>query len=279
MRQPIAADRFYSGNSEKLKNEIKECFLGEFGPKKLPGKQDESIFGVIAPHAGYPYSGQCQAWSYLELPKNKVFIILGTDHNGLGTCLSEEDWETPLGVIKNNKGLTMILEKRGIPINNRAHGVEHSIEVQLPFLQYICGEVSFVPINVSHDKDLNEITEAIFKSIEEFDQEVIIICSGDFTHYGKSYGYVPFKENVKEELEKLDKKAIDFIINLDSKGLLDYIEKTGATICGSNGYVVFIEICKLLGAQNLGLKQYYTSGEISDDFSNCVGYASIIAQK
>ena len=107
-----------------------------------------------------------------------------------------------------------------------------------------------------------------------------IIASGDFTHYGQNYGYVPFEgtgKQIKQKLKELDKKAIDYVLNLDSKSFIDYLNKTKATICGRFGFTVLIELNKLFDLKNKGkLLKYYTSGDVFDDFNNCVSYVSAL---
>ena len=113
---------------------------------------------------------------------------------------------------------------------------------------------------------------------KQMEKKVVLICSTDFTHYGINYAYLPFTGNVKENLEKLDMGAIKWIQKLDSWSFLNYVGESKATICGKQAIVVFIEYCKLLGAKKVRLEQYYSSGDVVNDYANAVGYASIIAE-
>ena len=317
-RYPIAAARFYEFDKEQLIKQIEQCFVSKFGPGKLPqkskrkigekkkkNKKKKKIVSAIVPHAGYVCSGMCAAFVYDELSKINfkpdTIIIIGTDHTGNGSGLSLKDWITPLGVVEVDKEFCKLLVNNSkISINEKAHSDEHSIEVQLPFLQYIYNYINgcdfkVVPITISFDVDHKNIAKSIFeamKSVQNQDKEqkknqdksknenknFVVISSGDFTHYGLNYGFVPFegnKEDIKENLKRLDKKAIEFILKLDSKGFIEYLNKTKATICGRFGFTVLIELNKLLKHKGRLLK-YYTSGDVFNDYDNCVSYASLL---
>ena len=287
VRQPIVAGQFYESDKKKLENQINDCFLHEFGPKKLPdGTRNKRIIGAISPHAGYFFSGAGAAFSFKEIGESKfpeTYIMLGLSHQGYRSCVSLEDWETPLGIIKVDKEFgEKIIKNSSLKVNEAAHRQEHSIEVQLPFLQFVTkqqeNKVRISPIMVSPDVSYSDIALGIKKTIDELKRTVCIIASSDFTHYGINYGYVPFSKNIKENMYALDKKAIDFIIKMDASGFLDYTEETGATICGAYAIAVLIEICKSVGKKKTKLLKYYTSGDVVDDYSSAVGYASIIVE-
>ncbi|MBW2999636.1 AmmeMemoRadiSam system protein B [Candidatus Woesearchaeota archaeon] len=245
----------------------------------LQKKTEKEILGAIAPHAGYMFSGPCAAFVYKEIAESKLpdlFIMLGLDHTGFGdNCVCLDDWQTPLGVVKTDKEFGKELEKNGIPFNPEAHFAEHSIEVQLPFLQFIFKEkmekIRIVPVMITHD--YKEVAEKIKKTIAQSKKRVCIIASSDFTHYGPSYGFTPFTDNPKENLEKLDKGAVEQIKSLEPEKFLSYAEKT--TICGMMPIAVLMELLKEK-AKKVELLKYYTSGDITKDYRNAVGYASII---
>ncbi|MBW3003670.1 AmmeMemoRadiSam system protein B [Candidatus Woesearchaeota archaeon] len=285
MRSPIVAGSFYPSDFGELDKSINDCFIGKLGPGSLPSKRTEKkIAGAIVPHAGYQYSGQCAAWAYKEIAESEfpqIFIILGNDHSGIGEdCVSTEDWLTPLGIVKTDKYLAKkLIDNSTLHENNKAHYEEHSIEVQLPFLLISnkdhLRDIKIVAVMVSSN-NYKAIAERISRIINESKKKVCIICSSDFTHYGPNYGFVPFKGDVKENLYELDKKAISFINKFDTEAFLQFIRNTKTTICGSRNIAVMIELCKNLGAQKAELLRYYTSGDIVNDYSNAVGYASII---
>ncbi len=274
MRKAIFSGSFYAEREDSLREQIKSCFLSSLGPGKLPGRASKKeIRGIICPHAGYAYSGPCAAHSYKEIAESKkpdVFIILGTSHAGLGNSVSIEDWLTPLGVARVDKEFAKALVKNGIGHDEAAHEEEHSIEVQIPFLQYIFDEFLFVPVLVS---DYKSASVAIKKVIAETGKSAVVIASSDFTHYGSTYGYIPFKTDVKKKIYALDAGAIRHITEMDAEGFLDYADKTDATICGKMPIAAMLNCIKAGKAE---LLKYYTSADIScKDYSLAVGYASI----
>ena len=282
VRKPIVADQFYEGSYDALDKQINECFLSKFGPGSLPDKKREkNIFGIISPHAGYVFSGPCQAWAYKELAESKfpdLFILLGLSHSGFPSCVSLEDWETPFGVVKTDKEFVRkLMHNSALKQNEPAHNNEHSIEVQLPFLQFASRDctdkIRIAPVIVS--EDYKKIAGAIVKTIKETSKKVQVIASSDFTHYGMNYGYFPFSRNIKENMYKLDKEAIEHINKLDAYRFLSYIGKTGATICGKIPIAALIEISSLMGLKKAKLLHYYTSGDIVNDYSSAVGYGAI----
>lgn len=277
MRQPVVSGMFYASDKEELKQQIKDSYDSKLGPKE---NNNIKIFAAICPHAGYPYSGPCAAHVYNEIKNQKydTFIILGTNHTGIGnSSVSLDDFETPLGIAKNDIELTKeIMERCNLKENTQAHAQEHSIEVQIPFLQDIQEEINIVPIIIDFNSDYRSIAKGISEVIKNSNKKICIIASSDFTHCGANYGFMPFTDNIKEKLEEFDFKAILKILALDSEGFLDYIKETGATICGAYAIAVLIEICKSLDKKETKLLKYYTSGDISRDYSSAVGYASII---
>jgi hypothetical protein len=283
-RKPIVAGMFYESSKEALIGQIEECFLSEFGPGRLPKEREgKNILGVIAPHAGYAYSGACAAYSYKEIAESAlfdVFVLLGLSHSGYGSCISLEEWETPLGIVKCDRDFgKALMENTGLRQNEEAHSQEHSIEVQLPFLQFVSkGSVKVLPIIVSGDVPYGKLAENIAKTIKESNKRACLIASSDFTHYGLNYGYLPFRANVKENMYALDNGAISHIKRLNAAKFLDYAERTGATICGKLPIAVMVEACRLLKGEHAELLKYYTSGDIVHDYSSAVGYASIVAE-
>ncbi len=285
IRKPAVAGQFYEANFEKLEKQIKDCFLSKLGPAELPlKKREKNILGAICPHAGYAYSGPCASWAYKEIGESvfaDLYILLGPNHTGLGkTSTLLEDFQTPFGVIKVDKEFGVALIKNSSLVESRpAHLHEHSIEVQLPFLQFVerdyLKQLRFLPIVVNSDCNYKELAAAIKKTIEKTKKSVRIIASSDFTHYGSAYGYTPFSSNIKENITALDNKAVEFIKKLDAQGFLEYVKQTGATICGALPIAVLIEILKDK-AKKIRVLQHYNSGDVSGDYSNCVDYLSIV---
>jgi len=277
VRIPVAAGSFYSADKTELESKIKELF----GEIKLKKAKKSRI--VISPHAGYAYSGLLTAESINCLEKSNLFIILGTNHTYSGTAeflFSLEDFQTPFGVVKNETKISQEISKNAedyglnIEINESTHSLEHSIEVQLPFLQCLFKKIKIIPIivNTKNTKSLEKFTGILIKLIKK--HNISIIASSDFTHFGKNYGFTPFSSNIKENLYKLDKSAISEILKMNVKGFLEKSSKT--TICGSAPIALGIEVAKKLGCKKAELIDYKTSGDVSGDYSNAVGYASII---
>jgi AmmeMemoRadiSam system protein B len=277
-RKPIVAGQFYAGEKKALKKQIKECFMSKFGPGKLPDDvRTKVIKGAIIPHAGYPFSGPCAAFAYKEIAEAQepdLYVIFGTDHSGSGSCISLENWETPLGIAQNDSEFGRALMKNcSIKADEEAHSAEHSIEVQIPFLQFTASKFKFLPVMAGHDLSYSAIASAIQKTAEQLKKHVIFIASSDFTHYGYNYGYIPFQENIKENMYKLDKGAIGKILKLDAKGFIDYCRDKDATICGA---LPIAAIISTITSKRARLLKYYTSGDITGDYGNSVGYASIL---
>lgn len=261
IREPIVAGQFYE--DRRLREQLESFFSGIDVP------QNKDLKACISPHAGYAFSGRCASYAFSNMPKADTYVILGTSHEGHANSVSFADWKTPLGVLKNDLEFSRKLD---IINNEAAHDREHSIEVQLPFLQFVHPDARIVPIAVSDHKD---VARKIRKAGKDLGRKIIVIASSDFTHYGPMYNYVPFTDSVREKLYKLDKDAIDLILKLDTEGFLQYVQRTGATICGKEPVAALLEYCRLAEIGRGELLEYYTSGDVIGDYSTAVGYASI----
>jgi len=270
MRKAIVAGIFYPSDKKELEKEV----------RKYLSKKKEKIKAVISPHAGYIYSGKLAGEVLGRIENKENFILLGVNHSGIGNNISFslQDFETPLGIIKNNKNLVEKILKEmkkynlDANINEESHFNEHSLEVQLPFLQVSQRKFEIIPILL---RDLNyeeckKIAEILAKYI---DNKTIIVISSDFTHYGINYGFVPFIKDIEKNLYKLDNEVLVEILKLNSKAVYDKARKT--TICGLYGITIITEIAKI---KNMKPKiiNYYTSGDITGDYRNVVGYAGVI---
>ncbi|MBW2965004.1 AmmeMemoRadiSam system protein B [Candidatus Woesearchaeota archaeon] len=284
VRRAIVAGQFYPEDKEELLDSIRKSFTSKFGPGALPGKRGRGrVYGAVAPHAGYFFSGAGAAWVYKEIAETEfpdTYVILGVNHSGPDTCSSTDDWETPLGVVKCDTELVRLMYKKGLPLNSKAHTFEHSIEVQLPFLQFASTDrtekLRIAPVMIA-DEEFERWGRIIKEAAKELGRKIVIICSSDFTHYGEGYGYTPFSDDVPARLKKLDEDAIFFITKPNPASFFDYTEKTGATICGRYGICALLWLMKYLGEEKKGtLLKYYTSGDVVADYSNAVGYAAIV---
>lgn len=277
MRLPVVAGSFYPDDKEKLIDLIRSCFLSKFGPGKMPGKKEKGVSAVIVPHAGYFYSGPCAAFAYKAIAESvnpDLFVLLGPSHSSFISCVSLQDWMTPLGVVKADKDFgRKFIANSGLPQDGDAHKNEHSIEVQLPFLQFSVDNPLILPVMIAEGCDYSKVADALRKTIAETGKRVIVICSSDFTHLGSNYGFAPFSKRIKENMYALDAGAIDKIHAVNPEGFLDYIDKTKATICGRWPVAVLLRFLK---KADVRLLKYYTSADITEsDYDTAVGYASI----
>lgn len=275
VRKPCVADAFYAGTRTELTDQIKQCFTHRFGPGAIPNPAAEGprkVVGIVSPHAGYMYSGPVAANGFSKLALDgtpKVFVILGPNHTGAGSGLSiqsEGAWETPLGVASIDSELAHKIQQSSdiLDEDERAHAGEHSVEVQLPFTQFLYQNVKFIPICMMM-QDL-KTSRDIAKSIVEQTKgkDVAIIASSDFTHY-----------EPQEIANRKDKRAIDAILNLNEEALNELGETNQVTMCGYGPITTLIAIAKLLGNVKPELLAYKTSGDITGDKSAVVGYSSI----
>jgi AmmeMemoRadiSam system protein B len=267
---------FYSGSNVTLRKEIEGCFKHRLGPGRLPESKQTDLTRIVAllcPHAGYVYSGPVAAWAYSELAANgrpKNVVIIGPNHTGMGSAVSlmnEGSWATPLGEVRINTTLAnSILHNAPIvDVDDSAHMYEHSIEVQLPFLQYLYGGTfTFVPIcMMMQDPDTSrEIGEAIAGVTDE--SVSLVVASSDMTHY-----------EPHDIASKKDMKAIQAIENLDEKTLDRVAEADSISICGIGPVTAAMDFSKRRGVKKAKLLSYKTSGDISGDYSSVVGYAAI----
>ena len=218
------------------------------------------------PHAGYQYSGACAAWAYKEIGEAELadtYVIMGPNHTGLGgSALTTQNFRTPFGIVRTDKRLASYLISKGSIVDSELpHLEEHSIEVQIPFLQFINKDSEswkILPIVLSDDIDYKALALDLKEAMVDLGKKIVFIASSDFTHYGRAYGYVPFSSDIPDRIRKLDKKAIEFIKKKDDVGFLNYVYETGATICGRLPIATLLNIMSNKKAE---LLQYYTSGE------------------
>jgi len=274
IRTPAVAGMFYPKAEQELKSTIRDCFLHSYGPGKLPpSMQDEKIFGLICPHAGYMYSGPVAANSYYAISSLKpdLIIILGPNHWGAGcdiAAMKEGVWRTPLGDVEvdSNAAIEANDTSKLIELDFFSHSRDHSLEVQLPMLQEIYSHkfkiLPIILIDQSY-KAAKEIGHVIAKIIKN--KLAMIIGSSDFTHY---------EEN--EFAHKQDKALIEPILKMDIDKFYKVLQENQVSACGYGAIASTMVACKELGATKGSLARYATSGDITGEKSSVVGYASII---
>jgi len=267
IRNPAVAGQFYPASPSRLKEMI-QSMVDEKAEKV------EAI-GLVSPHAGYPYSGPVAGATVSRIKFKNTFIIMGPNHTGIGKPLSimtEGTWKTPLGKVEIDSALSkqILATSSFLEEDNEAHQYEHSIEVQVPFLQYFRRDIKLVPIIFSHASNATyrEIGIELARAIKALNKEVVIIASSDMTHY-----------EPQEQAKEKDTQAIEAILNLDEDELLRRINKLNISMCGYAPTVALIAAAKELEATSAELVKYQTSGDITGDYSSVVGYAGIIIKK
>lgn len=266
VRQPVVAGQFYPGTEGGLRALITK--LVEKGVER------EEALGAVMPHAGYVYSGYVAGAVISRIKLKDVFVIMGPNHTGMGRAfaiMTEGTWRTPLGDVEIDSGLAkMVLgESKHLEDDEAAHLFEHSIEVQLPFLQYFVPEVRIVPIVLSHARlaVYREIGGALARAVKQYGNQVMLLASSDMTHY-----------EPHESAKRKDEKAIEAILNLDEEELMRRVTELDISMCGYAPVVCLIAACKELGAKSAELVKYQTSGDTSGDYRSVVGYAGIIVK-
>lgn len=277
-RRPVVAGSFYPGTASAVEREIEECFSSPLGPGRMPTVAEEGprkVLGAVAAHAGYVYSGPQAARTYLALAEDgvpDVAVVMGPNHSGMGRPVAvwpRGSWATPLGQMQVDAELAeaIIASAGGFEADTLAHTREHSIEVQLPFLQYVYQRrpPKLVPIclGVNGERRPIEIGKALGEVLKG--RNAILIASTDFTHYES-------RERAKEK----DGAALSRIASLDAPGLLRTVAERRISMCGVVPTAAMLAACQVLGATRAEVLGYSTSGDITGDSSQVVGYGSAI---
>ena len=276
VREPAVAGRFYPESEAELSKKINN-YLDKAVIESLPGKP----VAIISPHAGYQYSGAVAAYGYKAIKDYgyKRVIVLAPSHYSRyrgASILDVEAYKTPLGLVKLNQGIcnNLVNNPPFIGTFKNAHKREHSLEVQLPFLQTVLGDdFELIPVLISrlNSEEVDFIADKLRPLIDE---DTLIVVSSDFTHYGHGYDYVPFKKDVEANIRKLDHGAIERILALDLDGFFRYKGATGITACG---FMPISVMMKILPPNVQGkILKYDTSGNILGNFDSSVSYASIV---
>ncbi|MFH1238505.1 MAG: AmmeMemoRadiSam system protein B [bacterium] len=266
LRKPAVAGQFYEGEAKRLKRQLEQYIE--------PQAKKEEALGIMVPHAGYMYSGKVAGTVYSRITIPQTFIIIGPNHHGMGVptaVMAEGSWETPLGTIAidTETARKILTNSSVLKEDASAHIYEHSLEVQLPFMQYFSGDFEIVPITMRDysQSTCQDLGEAIAKAVKESPKKIVIVASSDMTHY----------EN-RQTAEKKDKSVIEEILKLNPEGLLNTVVRNSVSMCGSGPTAVMLFACKKLGAKKATLTFYNTSGDITGDYDEVVGYAGIIVQ-
>jgi len=262
IRRPAVAGSFYDADPQRLQSVVKGFLLSGHPRKAL---------GIIVPHAGYLYSGAVAGAVYSQVEPPSCCIILSPNHTGLGedaAVMVEGEWTTPLGAIAIDAELASSLLAEGglFREDDAAHRSEHSIEVQLPFLQML-GVKSFVPVTlmgVSYG-DCEAMGKRLAEVVQEPDRSVLIIASSDMSHYES-----------RASTEVKDRYALERIEKLDPAGLYEVVLQKRISMCGFIPATIMLIAAKALGATRAEVVRYATSGDATGDYDRVVGYAGVI---
>jgi AmmeMemoRadiSam system protein B len=271
LRHPAVAGRFYPSQPEMLKRQLEEYL----NPEPASSEKTEESLGCVVPHAGYVYSGHVAGAVYRKLPARTTYVILCPNHTGRGAPLavmSRGEWLTPLGLVHIDAPLAQALRASChlLMEDDKAHEDEHSLEVQLPFLQQSVGAFKFVPIalGVSGYAALESVGHGIAQTAKRMGLPLMVIASSDMNHY-ESDSVTRVK----------DSKAIEKILSLDPAGLYEVLRREDISMCGYGPTIAMLTAAKDLGAQHAELIKYATSADTSGDRSAVVGYAGIIISR
>ncbi|MGC1456026.1 MAG: AmmeMemoRadiSam system protein B [Nitrospirota bacterium] len=281
-RHPAVAGQFYKGSPEALRKQVREFIVAVAVKTKA--------LGIVSPHAGLMYSGSVAGAVYSRVELPDTFVLIGPNHTGLGapvSLMASGQWETPLGLVEIDGALAASILSKSTRIreDSLAHLHEHSLEVQLPFIQQFKQEFKIVPIQMLDTRldTCKEVGKAIGEAVRERNQEsgqdklltphsalhtsrdVLIVASSDMSHY----------ERAAVAKEK-DFKAIHELLNLDPEGLYRTVRENGITMCGYGPAVTMLIACNLLGATRAELIKYTNSGDVSGDYEQVVGYAGVV---
>lgn len=259
VRTPAVAGMFYPGEPHHLEQLLERFFLG------AGTAEARDPFAIVAPHAGYVYSGAVAATAYATIPAefDGTFVVVGPSHGGYPTCASAVPWETPLGVVDADTGLVAALE---IPTNESYMRDEHSIEVQMPFIKYRFPRARVAPVMMGL-QDLGSASalgDRIDRAVRETGQDVRVVASSDFSHY------VPDRVARSQDLY-----AIEALADLDLEEFYRRIAERRVTACGYGVIGAACVAAEGRGAHHARLLRYATSGDATGDTSSVVGYAAL----
>jgi len=267
MRKPAVAGTFY----EKDPNALRDC-LEALWPRPAP--LPEAAIAAMVPHAGYIYSGKIAAQVYARLLPADVYVLLGPNHHGRGwpvALAGECLWQTPLGTVEIHQGFMDSFAK-ACPFarpDERAHEPEHSLEVQLPFLQRIAPSAAVAPILIGtwDTQVLRSVGEALAQAVRASQQRILILASSDMNHF--------------EDLEQtrvLDELALEKVRNLNPTGLIETVVSENISMCGAGAAAAMMHAAKRLGATQVEMVAYGTSADTNHETDSVVGYAGVIVK-
>jgi MEMO1 family protein len=268
------AGTWYTSDPEELKREIDGYIAC------AETEQHEKPIALILPHAGYAYSGATAAYGIKQLKDRsyKRVIVMGPTHRyemrNLVSMPSQSQYSTPLGRIDlDTEFMDRLAAKPFATRNSQAHYDEHSVQIELPLLQRVLDEFKLVPI-VCGQLDLATCARLGASLRTMIDEDTLLVASSDFTHFGPRFAYTPFESDVPNRIRQLDMGAFSKIENKDAKGFMNYVDETGATICGRVPIAVLLNM--LSEDAEVKLLKYDSSGRMTGDYDNTVSYLAAV---
>lgn len=267
IRNTAVAGSFYPSSPDRLKADLSACLAG--------GAHDHAATGIIVPHAGYIYSGEIAAEAYKAVDIPQTVLLLGPNHSGLGAqaaVFASGSWQTPLGEVPIAEELAsrLILDCDLLKADELAHRSEHSIEVQLPFLQILRNDIQILPITLGHGRleDWLKLGQQIGNFLRQWGSRVLLIASSDMNHFAPA-----------DYTEQIDKLAIEQLEKFNPSGLFNLVREKEISMCGVIPAVIMLEAARILGADSCRLLRYGHSGTVNGDLQSVVGYASLIVEE
>lgn len=285
MRQPIANKSHYANGVTLLDTQFNDFFSHEKGPGALPAQNldgNEAIKGIIVPHSPLSLCGPCSAWGYkalAELPeKPDLFFIIAQAQHSTQAGATMQTFLTPYGEVRVDQGfLRELVAKGNIELNDDVHNTESVIEIQLPFLQFINKQkmegVKIIPLFINNQINIDELSVDIKELLVEQDKTAAFIFVSNFTSYGREFKYVPFTDNIQDNIVELDKKLFNALTTNDKEGFFDIIKEDLVPL---SGYFALELYFKLFGDRPISLEQYYLSGDLNGTYSTSVSYACLL---
>jgi len=262
-RQPAVAGQFYSSDPAQLRNDL-SSLVENINPKK-------KTLGIISPHAGFVYSGNVAGKIFGQIDIPQTVLIIGPNHRGSGepaALFPDGEWLSPLGSVAVNSRLNQLIKQYTpfVQFDAVAHEFEHSLEVQLPFIQYLRPDVTISAICLGHGdyQSLHEIGVGIADAIRAYGEDVLIVASSDMTHFESA-----------ESARHKDNLALERVLAFDPEGLLNICRAENITMCGVAPSAVMMIAVKQMGATTAEITAYSTSGDVTGDNSKVVAYAAV----
>jgi hypothetical protein len=263
-RQPAVAGQFYSGTTLGLRKQVLQYLQ--------PGAAAEAAIGVVSPHAGLIYSGAVAGEVYSAIKAPATFVLIGPNHRGTGEPIAlyaGGEWSIPTGSLSIDQELGRLIAAQAplVSVDESAHLMEHSLEVQLPFIAEVAKQAKILPISVTHASlgVCKTVGEAVAAAIKQCGYPVTIVASTDMSHYVSA-----------DTARRLDGLAIERILQLDPEGLYATVYEYKISMCGVYPTTIMLYAAKALGATHARLVRYATSGEVSGDYDQVVGYAGLV---